>query len=128
MTTRRTLATATASFFAALIAGTAVMAGLGAASAAGPSTCHVSEPTSAVTDTGNTQTTWVADGNCIGVTIDMVMIDANGETTLSSDHLDEDLTASFTYGVLVGGTSYEFRIHGSTEDTATPVVLTTVTA
>lgn len=124
----KTVTVAATSFLSALLGGTLLLTGMVGANAAETTSCHIAAPTSATSAYGNEQITWTGSGNCEGVTIDLVSITDAGETVLSSDDLTEDATATFTYGTLVAGSSYEFRIHGKAGDSATPIVLKTVTA
>jgi hypothetical protein len=126
---KKAITLATTSFAASLVFGTLVLFGSGGANASTTTNCSIEKAVETQNDNGNNVITWTATGDCHGVTIDMIEVDANGtETTLQSDDLDTDLTSTFTYGTLAAGTSYDFRAHGKTESTKTPVSLKSVVA
>lgn len=122
----KTLTVAATSFLSALVGGTFLLTGMVGANAAESTSCHVAAPTSATSQYGNQNITWTATGNCDGVSIDLVSITGDSESTLTTDDLTSDRKATFTYGTLTPGTTYEFRIHGKSASTNTPIVLKTV--
>lgn len=124
---KKSISVAAGSFLFALTSGTVLMFGIGGANAASTEACTVAKPVTSVTATGNNTITWNTSGNCEGVKVELYMVNVDGsETLIQTDSVVEDNQATFTYGVIASGTSYDFRISGSTENTATPVSLTKI--
>lgn len=120
----KSLSVVITAFAGAFIAGTVILFG-GGANAAATNACTVSAPVVVFDENdGMTDISWTTEGTCGGVSIDMVMVSADGsEKLLQSDSVVEDQAAAFRYGTLVAGTSYDFRVHGDTESTSIPVSL-----
>ncbi len=124
--TKKALKTGLISFFAAGgIAGLVFVGGLGA-NAAESNSCHINSSTSKITPFGNHVLTWGASGDCAGVTVSLVAVTANSSQVLQADPLSPSLSASFTYGVIEAGTTYDFVVAGKTPATKKPIVLKTV--
>lgn len=122
----KTATVAVTSFTGALAAGGFFLFGMVGANAAGETNCNILTPVETVSEYGMTTLDWTAEGNCTGVVINLVSIDQSGtEKIVTSDNL-EDLTASFTYGTLAVGTSYDFQVVGATAETNTAVSIKTV--
>lgn len=113
-----------ASLVGSFFAGLAFFAGLGGATAAPETTCTLTQPATAV-EAGLHVVTFAADGNCGGVSVDLIEVGISGERVLASDALDGDNAAEFSFGAVPAGSTYEFRVAGKTDTTAEPVTVAT---
>lgn len=121
---KKSISVAGGSFLFALTTGVAVLFGIGGANASQTEVCTVEKPVTSVDLNGNNSIVWETKGNCTGVAVKFYMVHPDGsEQLLQKDDVSEDGYASFTYGVIPAGLTYDFRIQGSTENTKTPVSL-----
>lgn len=121
---KKSISVASGSFLFALTTGVAILFGIGGANASQTDVCTVEKSVTSVDQNGNNSITWDTKGNCTGVEVKLYMVHPDGsEQLLQKDDVSEDSYASFTYGVIPQGLSYDFRIQGSTESTKTPVSL-----